>query len=295
MQTAPKPFAFVIMPFSDEFSDVYNISIKDACGNNEIYCERLDEQIFSENILDRIYNQISKADIIVAEMTGRNPNVFYEVGYAHALGKRVILITREESDIPFDLKHHHHIVYGGRLDYLRTELQKRVKWHLEDATSDRPFHIDELEFYINGNPLTENMRLVLTPKFDRHKTANGADGHPIPHSNHVILNLSVHNPARKRFSALDFCLLLFTDDIFFRSGYTVANTEFIYDMIQMPDRRVGHRPSQFFTVEPGGWVSIPFWLFIEKRLNDHIETACTLRILGSGPYIDYNFALELCP
>ena len=46
-------------------------------------------------------------------MTGRNANVFYEVGYAHALGKIVLLLTKNADDIPFDLKHHQHIVYGG--------------------------------------------------------------------------------------------------------------------------------------------------------------------------------------
>ena len=63
------------------------------------YAERVDEQIFNESILQRIYNQISKADIITADMTDRNENVFYETGYAHTLGKQVILLIHlsEES------------------------------------------------------------------------------------------------------------------------------------------------------------------------------------------------------
>ena len=82
-----------------------------------VYAERIDEQIFSEGILDRIFNQISKADVIVADMTGkRNPNVFDQVGYAHALGKIVILLTQNTDDIPFDLKHRQHTVYGGKIE-----------------------------------------------------------------------------------------------------------------------------------------------------------------------------------
>ena len=63
------------------------------------YAERVDEQIFNESILQRIYNQISKADVITADMTDRNENVFYETGYAHTLGKQVILLIHlpEES------------------------------------------------------------------------------------------------------------------------------------------------------------------------------------------------------
>jgi nucleoside 2-deoxyribosyltransferase len=58
------------------------------------------------------YRQIELADIVIADMTGQNPNVFYEVGYAHAKGKLCILLTSDAADIPFDLKHQRHIVYG---------------------------------------------------------------------------------------------------------------------------------------------------------------------------------------
>ncbi len=54
-------------------------------------------------------------------MTGRNPNVFYEVGYAHALGKIVLLLTQNAEDIPFDLKHRPHTVYAGKIETLRKD------------------------------------------------------------------------------------------------------------------------------------------------------------------------------
>jgi len=83
--TTPKAFCFILMPFHEDFDDIYRLGIKDACTAAGAYCERVDEQTFHERILDRIYNQIAKADLVIADMTGRNPNVFYEVGYAHAL------------------------------------------------------------------------------------------------------------------------------------------------------------------------------------------------------------------
>ena len=98
--TRPKPFVFVLMPFDPAFIDVYQLGIKTACERAGAYAERPDEQIFTESILQRIYNQIAKADVIVADMTDRNPNVFYEVGYAHALGKVVVLLTQNKDDIP---------------------------------------------------------------------------------------------------------------------------------------------------------------------------------------------------
>lgn len=131
--TTPRPFIFVLMPFDDRFSDIYKYGIKGAAEDVEAYAERLDEQLFDEGMLDRVFNQISKADVIVADMTGRNPNVFYEVGYAHALGKITLLLTQNAEDIPFDLKHRQHTVYSGSIDTLRTELAGRLRWAIEES------------------------------------------------------------------------------------------------------------------------------------------------------------------
>ena len=59
--TAPKPFVFVLMPFASDFDDIYNIGIKEAAESAGAYAERLDEQIFAENILQRMYNQINNS------------------------------------------------------------------------------------------------------------------------------------------------------------------------------------------------------------------------------------------
>jgi hypothetical protein len=133
-ETKSKPFVFVLMPFSQDFIDIYEAGIKPACREVGAYCERVDEQIFVENILHRVYKQIAKADIIVAEMTGRNPNVFYETGYAHALNKTVILLTQNADDIPFDLKHYPHIVYGGKIAFLKSQLEPRIRWCIDNPT-----------------------------------------------------------------------------------------------------------------------------------------------------------------
>ncbi|MFZ1042435.1 MAG: hypothetical protein WCA79_06605 [Anaerolineales bacterium] len=127
--TSPKSFVFVLMPFAKESNDIYKLGIKAACQEAGAYCERVDEQIFIESILDRIYNKIGKADLIIADMTNRNPNVFYEAGYAHALGKKVILLTQHSDDIPFDMKHYPHIIYANdSITSLKDELRTRVNW-----------------------------------------------------------------------------------------------------------------------------------------------------------------------
>lgn len=126
--TKLKPFAFVLMPFAKEFDDVYKLGIKAVAKDLGVVAERVDEQIFSESMLERIYRQIDAADFVIADMTGKNPNVFYEVGYAHAKGKLCTLITRTSDDIPFDLKHHRHLVYGGSIQSLRDMLKAEIAW-----------------------------------------------------------------------------------------------------------------------------------------------------------------------
>ncbi|MFM0695643.1 hypothetical protein PQQ64_25625 [Paraburkholderia graminis] len=127
-----KPFSFVLMPFSKDFDDIYQIGIKETAIDQGFVCERVDEQIYQESMLERIYRQIDLADVIIADMTGKNPNVFYEVGYAHAKGKLVILLTSDSGDIPFDLKHHRHIVYQGSALTLRKQLSTDLKWALKE-------------------------------------------------------------------------------------------------------------------------------------------------------------------
>lgn len=121
-------FAFVLMPFRPEFNDVYELGIKDTAAELGILAERVDEQFFREGILERIYHQIEAADLIVADMSGQNPNVFYEVGYAHARRKLCILMTKDISNIPFDLAHHRHIVYGSSIAELKKKLREELDW-----------------------------------------------------------------------------------------------------------------------------------------------------------------------
>jgi hypothetical protein len=132
-----KPFAFVLMPFETGFDDIYKLGIQATAKECGVVAERVDEQSFSETILERIYRQIGAADFIIADMTGRNPNVFYEVGYAHALGKLCTLLTQTADDIPFDLKHHRHIVYEGSIQTLKSRLAVELQWLKEEMQRKR--------------------------------------------------------------------------------------------------------------------------------------------------------------
>lgn len=162
-----KKFVFVLMPFNDAFDDVYQLGIKAACQSETIYCERVDEQYYEGSMLDRIYNQIQHADYIIADMSTKNPNVFYEVGYAHALQKKVVLITQEESDIPFDLKHFYHIIYSkNKLSVLNEKIKNRIEWYLvSDDTEHKPEF--ELQVFINGILLCKGKKTGIAIQVDK--------------------------------------------------------------------------------------------------------------------------------
>jgi hypothetical protein len=165
--TQPKPFVFVLMPFDASFNDIYKFGIKGAADDVGAYAERVDEQMYSGSILDRILNQISKADVIVADMTRRNPNVFYEVGYAHALGKVVLLLTQNADDIPFDLKHRAHTVYEGKIDTLRTTLVSKLQWAISESRKlQQPGGMEQLSIRLYG---LEIPRCDASSSFDPEK------------------------------------------------------------------------------------------------------------------------------
>lgn len=126
------PYIFVLMPFAAEFRDVYDIGIKAVAIELKCRCERVDDLEHNGPILSKIYQEIKSAHLIIADVTGRNPNVFYEVGFAHALHKETILITQRVEDIPFDLRGHNHIIYEGKIGSLRQSLHKRIDSFLHD-------------------------------------------------------------------------------------------------------------------------------------------------------------------
>jgi hypothetical protein len=126
---------FVAMPFTQEFRDVYQYGIKRACDAVGAECIRVDEQIFVDGILDRIYGEIDSADLVIGEMSLHNPNVYYEIGYAKGRRKKVLLLARTAEDIPFDLRPYRHVIYDGRIEKLEEMLARNIR-ELLDSTSD---------------------------------------------------------------------------------------------------------------------------------------------------------------
>lgn len=135
--------AFVIMPFNENFDDIYQIGIKKTAADRDVSAYRLDEELFDEGMLDKIYKEIENCDFVIADLSDKNPNVFYELGYAHAIGKLCILTTKDAENIPFDLKHKRHIVYGDSIVHLQEQLSKNIDWAKKEIENQKnnPFEI----------------------------------------------------------------------------------------------------------------------------------------------------------
>lgn len=100
----------LMMPFHASFDDVH-ASIAEASSQCEMQCLRADDIWEHDAVIQDIVSLINRSGIVVCDCTGRNPNVFYEAGIAHSIGKDVVLISQSVEDVPFDLKHLRFVLY----------------------------------------------------------------------------------------------------------------------------------------------------------------------------------------
>jgi hypothetical protein len=270
ISTAPKPFAFVLMPFDESFDDVYKLSIKPACQAAGAYCERVDEQIFNERILDRIYNQIAKADLVIADMTGRNANVFYEVGYAHAIGKLTILLTQKGDDIPFDLKHFPHIVYGTKISIIRDELEKRVKYFIDNPPDKLSDVKVDLELFLGDQNLAAGQ---VTYSFSLPSI-------PCP-------EITIFNASSITFAPGDFKIGILTSQRFI-STHSMGLTS-----TRLPNGGYLHMFPDFPALFPNGYVSYPICLMSspEHRMDVGEKEEVTVRLFTKQGDRDFLISL----
>lgn len=109
--TLDTQLCFVLMPFADRFQPIYDDHIRPSVETAGLRCERADEIKGTNLITWDIWEKINRARFLIADLTDQNPNVFYELGLAHAISKDVILLTQSMDFVPFDLKSLRCIIY----------------------------------------------------------------------------------------------------------------------------------------------------------------------------------------
>ncbi|MHB0967146.1 MAG: hypothetical protein ACYC36_11905 [Bellilinea sp.] len=100
----------VMMPFNAAFNSVHE-GIRRACSATRYRCLRVDDIWEESTVIQDIFNLIFRAHVVVVDFTGKNPNVMYETGIAHTLGKHVVPISQSLDDVPFDMAHHRILKY----------------------------------------------------------------------------------------------------------------------------------------------------------------------------------------
>lgn len=119
----------VMMPFAMEFDSAFD-AIKRSASECDLHCLRADDIWEEVTIIQDIFNLIYRSSIVIVDFTNKNPNVMYETGIAHTLGKHVIPITQSLADIPFDIGHHRTLKYQSNNEGLATltsELTKKLR------------------------------------------------------------------------------------------------------------------------------------------------------------------------
>ena len=125
-RSADKPHVFVAMPFEKRMKDVYLYGIEKPVRELGFLCERADHAVFTGDVLQWVRERIETADLVIADLTGANPNVYLEVGYAWGCGKPTLLLADPAEKLRFDVQGHRCLVYDTISDLeekLRAELK----------------------------------------------------------------------------------------------------------------------------------------------------------------------------
>jgi len=129
-ESIEKGLCFVIMPVTPELNYVYHNGIKPVVKTLGMKCVRFDEIYTALPMID-ILSVLQKAEIVIADLTGKNPNVLYELGIAHAIKDKVIIISQSLEDIPFDLRHIRCVLYKNNSSAGIETFQLKLKKEIE--------------------------------------------------------------------------------------------------------------------------------------------------------------------
>lgn len=117
------------MPFKEEFDDVYFVAMSDAAVSVGATCVRIDKEDFQGDIVQKLKQDIKDSIVMIADISGANPNVLYEVGFSHGIGKPTIHICSTPlKKLPFDVMTWKTISYKkGQTHALKGKLTKELK------------------------------------------------------------------------------------------------------------------------------------------------------------------------
>ena len=129
IKSKSEKFCFVVMPFEDRRTEIYQEYIKKPIHDElGIACRRADDITRSSGIMQDVWAMLRSCSVVIADLSDRNPNVFYELGLAHAMKKPTVLVSESLDSVPFDLRSMRVVVYGDRPTTWRSLAGRVVKF-----------------------------------------------------------------------------------------------------------------------------------------------------------------------
>lgn len=243
-----KHSVFVITPFGDDYIALFN-ELKEYFKEEYDFINAgdMDNQ---QNILKDIVVGISSADIIVADLTGNNPNVFYELGLAHAMNKKVIIITQAIDELPFDIKSYRAFQYS-MMFYKIPELKEELKKNLDGA-------IDGTVGY--GNPVYD-----FLPNYNPKQSS-------INNENNSDIESNDGNPKEPEYDDSDAGILDFIETIQTSSNDMLSEINTMGEEMNEMSASVSEASLEINRVKAqSGNVDLPFVRKVCRRLGQPID------------------------
>lgn len=117
---------FVLMEFTSPYNEIYDTLIRPTVEQEGFRCLKSDDIFSTTSVIEDIWSNINKAILIIAEISSNNPNVMYELGICHTVGKNVMMITQKPDEIPFNFRHMRCYPYENDIPGSK-ELRKNIK------------------------------------------------------------------------------------------------------------------------------------------------------------------------
>lgn len=128
---------FVIMPFREDLKAIYSDRLIPVAARIGLSISRADDLFTNHSIMSDVWSSIFRSKLVIADCTGRNPNVFYELGICHTLGKPVILLAQDAEDVPSDIRHLRYLEYStgaaAKTDAFEAKLTATIREILQEA------------------------------------------------------------------------------------------------------------------------------------------------------------------
>src|SRR5215831_14264936 len=220
----PDDTCFVIMPFGPPFDRYYKNIFVPAIEEAGLRPVRGDSIFLPSAIIQDIWRLLSDAKVLVADLTGRNPNVFYELGLAHALQKPVILVANSMDDVPFDLRGLRVLSYDKENENWGTELRQTVVASLKETlaeparaipstfvhrrVADAP-EIDPIQTVLRQ--LTEEVRAMrrqADSHTDQRKPVTNSEGEELEKFTRTVIQLGVFDDFPEVYDELKFRIVI---------------------------------------------------------------------------------------